>query len=433
MALTATLAACGGGSGSPQTSGAPATDGSSGAAESDAPLTGTVEIVWPGTSDSEKKLAEDFKAAMAEEGITVEYNFLSWSDMQQQLTVRIQGGNPPDLTALQDVTDWVRLNGLAPLDDLIAESDVDMTQFRPGSAEYSQVDGSQYSLPVTAQSFNLVVNEEMLNAAGFEIDDLQTWADLEEAAAAMTGDGKYGFAYPLGVPRFAFRGALTAGYSNDLNIGEIGSENEQQWRELLTHLENLAPSRPAADVAWGYPEMFQAFANGEVGIIPAGTFFTANAYSINPEIVDKARQIAYPAGPSGEISAPVSNMGYGIFAKAENPELAWKVIQALASDEWSVRTAAVANTPASTSVTLDDLRPAVTEVYPDAIEAHLGQLEDQMALIDTYGVPLKQIAGQPAMETEFQEVILQYLGGQIDQDTAFGYLDERLNAITDAS
>lgn len=402
-------------------------------AESGGATTGKVEVVWPGTSDPEMKLAEDFKAAMAEEGIEIEYNFLSWSDMQKQLTVRIQGGNPPDITALQDVTDMVRLGGLAPLNDRIEKSGIDEANFRPGSLEYSNIDGKQYSLPVIAQAFTLAVNEEMLNDAGYKIEDLKTWDDLEKAAAAMTGNGKYGFAYPLGVARFAFRGALTAGYSNDLNIGEIGPENEKQWRELLTHLKALKDARPAADVAWGYPEMFQAFANGEVGIIPAGTFFTANVYSLNPEIVGKTRQIAYPAGPSGTAQAPVSSMGYGIFAKSSNPELSWKVIEALTSDEWSVRTAAVVNTPASKTVTLDALKDEVAKVYPDATEGHLAQLEDQMKLIDESGTPLKQIPGQPAMETEFQEVILQFLDGKIDLDTAYGYLDERLGKIAESN
>lgn len=431
------LASC---SSTPSEPSSPTTAATTGSGESpgdeptEATPTGKVEIVWPGTSDPEKRLAEDFAAAMAEQDIEIEYNFLSWSDMLKQLAVRIQGKNPPGVTPLQDITDMVSLGGMLPLDDLIARDGIDLDKYLPGTLDYSTwTDGKLYDLPVTAQAFDLVVNEEMLNEAGYQIEDLETWADLEAAAAAMTKDGKYGFAYPLGVPRFAFRGALTAGYSNDLNIGSIQPEDEQKWKELLDHLAALEPYTPPAQSAWAYAEMFQAYSNGEVGIIPAGTFFTANVYAINPDIVGKSRQIAYPAGPSGTSQAPISNMGYGVFVDAEDPELAWYVVKQLAADEWIARIAAVVNTPAVTTVSMDDLRTAVEDVYPDAVEGHMQQLEDQITLIADHGVPLVAVKGQSAMEPEFQEVIINFLDGNVDRDTAYQQITERLGEIQAAN
>lgn len=412
----------------------PAGDATSAGPTEPAAPTGDLEIVWPGTSDPEKRLAEDFAAAMAEQGINIEYNFLSWSDMLKQLAVRIQGKNPPGVTPLQDITDMVSLGGMMPLDDLIARDGIDLSKYLPGTLDYSTwTDGKLYDLPVTAQAFDLVVNEEMLNAAGFQIEDLKTWDDLEAAAAAMTKDGKYGFAYPLGVPRFAFRGALTAGYSNDLNIGVINPADEQKWKELLDHFAALEPYTPPAQSAWAYAEMFQAYSNGEVGIIPAGTFFTANVYAINPEIVAKSRQIAYPAGPSGTSQAPISNMGYGVFVDTEDPELAWYVVKQLANDEWIARIAAVVNTPAVTTVSMEDLRSAVEDVYPDAVEGHMQQLQDQITLIADHGVPLVAVKGQSAMEPEFQEVMVSFLDGNVDRDTAYQQIQERLGEIQTAN
>lgn len=396
--------------------------------------TGDVEVVWPGTSDPEKRLAEDFAAAMAEKGINIEYNYLSWSDMLKQLSVRIQGKNPPGVTALQDITDMVSLGGLQPLDDLVARDGVDLSAYLPGTLEYSTwSDGKLYALPTSAQAFDLVVNEEMLNAAGYQVEDLKTWADMEAAAEAMTKDGKYGFAYPLGVPRFAFRGALTAGYSNDLNVGVIDPADQSKWEQLLDHIAALRQYSPAAEDAWDYAAMFQAYSNGEIGMIPAGTFFTANVYAINPDIIAKSRQIAYPAGPSGTSQAPVSNSGYGVFADAENQDVAWYVVQQLAQPEWIARIAAVVNTPALSTVTMDDLKPNVEEVYPDAVDGQMQQLADTIDLIAQHGTPLAKIKGQSAMEPEFQEVVLNYLHGSIDRDTAYQQITERLGEIQDAN
>ncbi|WP_156199599.1 ABC transporter substrate-binding protein [Actinotalea caeni] len=392
---------------------------------------GSLEIVWPGTSDPEIAVAEEFGAAMAEQGIEIEFNFLSWADMQQQLAVRIQANDVPDITMTQDVTDLVGLGALEPLEGYLEDSAVDTTLFSPGSLEYSTIDGKLYSLPYLAQAFTLIVNEPMLAEAGFAPEELRTWDDVVAAAAAMTDGDRYGFACPLGNPRFAFRVPLTMGYSNNLNLGDPDPAAEQRWLELLDHLVALQPYRPAADVAWDYPEMWQAFANGQVGMIVAGTYFSANVQPLNPEALETAVSMPYPAGPSGEALAPVSNAGYAIFSGSSNKELAWTVLQELASPEWTARLAAVVNTPARADVTIDDMADAVAEVYPDAVEGRLTQLENDMAVIQTSGTPLKQIVGQPEMEAEVQEVLLDLLDGSIERDEAYGLLIERLGAIAD--
>jgi multiple sugar transport system substrate-binding protein len=399
-------------------------------ASGDGKLTGSLEIVWPGTSDPEKQVAQDFAAEMAKQDIKIEYTFLSWRDMQQQLAVRVQANDPPDITMTQDVTDLVRLGALEPLGDYLADSGIDTKSFSPGSLEYSTIDGRLYALPYLAQAFTLIVNEKMLGDAGMKVADLKTWADVEKAAAAMTKDGKYGFAYPAGNPRFAFRVPLTIGYSNGVNIGAPDPADEAKWKELLDHMAKLTPSRPPADKAWDYPEMWQAYAKGEVGMIVAGTYFTANLYPLNPGIIGQSVQLAYPAGPSADKAlAPVSNAGYGIFAGSKNKELAWHVLKQLASDKWTARLAAVVNTPARSSVSLDALKPEVQQVYPDAVDGQMKQLENNIDLIKNNGTPLKQIPGQPEMEPELQEVMLQFLDGKVGRDEAYSLLQERLSAV----
>lgn len=134
-----------------------------------------LEFIWPGTSDPETAVANDLKTAMSEQGTTIEYNFLSWNDMQQQLSVRIQANDAPDLTMTQDVTDWVAMGALASLDERTAE--VDTSLFRPGTLEYSTVDGSLYALPYSAQSWTLVVNRELAEAAGIDPEGIATYED----------------------------------------------------------------------------------------------------------------------------------------------------------------------------------------------------------------------------------------------------------------
>lgn len=405
-------------------------DRAGGSSDGEGAPSGSLEFVWPGTSDPEMAVARDFAAAMAEEGIDIEYNFLSWGDMQQQLAVRIQADDPPDLSMTQDVTDFVRMGALLPLDERFADSDWTEDDFRPGTLEYSTLDGSLYSIPYSAQAWTLVVNEDLLADAGYSVEDLVTWDDMEEIAEAVTGDGVYGFAYPLQNPRFAFRVPATAGYSNDLNLGSTDPADEPQWIELLEHVERMAPYRPAADQAWAYPEMFRAYASGEVAMIAAGTFFTANVYELNPEVIERSVQIPYPHGPSAsEAQAPISNAGFAIFEGSENADLAWRVIEELMQPEWQARLTTVANSPALVEVTAEDLREYTEQYYPDAVEGHMRQAELQIDLIESAGVPLEKIPGQPAMEPEFQAVIVDFLDGRLSAQDAYARIVERFDAV----
>ncbi|NED98306.1 extracellular solute-binding protein [Phytoactinopolyspora alkaliphila] len=420
------LAACGSDDGDPDS----ASGGNANIEDADAEL----QFIWPGTSDPEMRVAEDFQADLNEDNpnLKLEYNFMSWGDMQDQLAIRIQAGNPPDLTMTQDVLDLVRMQGLEPLRDRLEGSDLEASEFRPGTLEYSTVDGELYAVPYLAQAFTLVVNEELLAEAGMAVEDLKTWADMEAAAEAMTTEDTYGFAYPMGNPRFAFRVPMTAAYSNDLLMNDTSPEAEQQWRELLDHFEAMRPYRPAADVTWDYADMFRAYANGEVGMIAAGTFFTPNVYELNPQIIDVSRQIAYPAGPSAEQSkAPVMNVGYGIFAGGQNPDLSWNVLERLVDDEWVARQASVVHVPARTTVGVDAIVEHLPDIYPEAIDGQTRQIEDMMALIDEGGVAYEPIPGQPEMEPEVQEIMRTFNDGSIDADEAYALLMERIGEVKD--
>lgn len=396
----------------------------------------TVEMIWPGTSDPEMQIAKDFaEEALKEDGITIDYNFMSWGDILSQMTVRIQGGNVPDATQTQDLDDLIRLGGLEGLDEKFENSDLDRDNFREGTLEYATTDGTLYSIPAVAQTWNLIINEDLLADAGWKPEQIQTWNDLETAAQDITEKtGVPGFGYALGASRFAYRLPLVAGYSNGMNIGEVTRDNEKQWREVLEHLKRLEPYRPNADVAWDSPDQFRAFANEEVAILQTGSFLTANVYEINPDIIDKTVQIPYPHGPSADVQrVPVTAIGFGLFKDAENKEDAWKVIERLTSDEWATRLAAVVNTPVSKTITQEDLRPWVEETYPDAVDAQLRQLKDQIEIIDEYGVPFEEIRGQSAMEPELQEVLVAYLADDISLDEAIDLIYNNIGEIAAAN
>gem|GEM_PF-394071 len=393
-----------------------------------------IQFVYPGTSESEKLFAETFKEDMKVKypNVNIELMYLSWQDMETKLAVMINSGKVPDITATQDVTNLVQMNGLESLNRYIEREGTTISKdsFLPGTLEYSMSGDDIYSIPGLANSFSLIVNEEMLNEVGMNIADLKTWEDVERAAALMTKDGKYGFGYPLSVARFAFRVPFTAGYSNDLLLSDTSGESKNKYIELLTHMKNLEQYQPKAHLTWGYPEMFRAYSNGEVGMIVAGTFFSANVYSINPDIIDVSRALAYPQGPSGSSAkAPVSNMGYAIFKDSKNKEVSWKLIEELVSAKYNALNAAIVNVSALKATKVDDVMVEAENIYPKAIDGHRSMLEDFQAMLDTSGVQMDKIVGQSEMETIVQEYIVKMLTEKSSVDDAYNSIKTGLDEI----
>lgn len=416
----------------PRTAASPGTQGSSidwSAVKAD------IRFVYPGTSEAEKELAEQFKTRMKEKypGVNIEYMYLSWTDMEKKLAVMINSQDVPDLAATQDITNLVQLGGLEDLTPYLAENgDLKKDDFLPGTLDYSSQDGKIYSVPNLANTFSLIVNEEMLNAAGMKLEELKTWADVEKAAALMTRDGKYGFGYPLGTARFAFRVPFTAAYSNDLLLSDTSDGSKQKYLELLGHFKTLEQYQPKAHLTWGYPEMWRAYSNGEVGMVAGGSYFTANVYSINPDIVKVSRSIAYPMGPSGTAAkAPVSSVGIGMFKGSKNKDVAWRLMEEWSSQEFNSTQAAVVNVTALKTTSLDEVVKKAEKIYPKAIEGHKRLLNDFNALISNSGVPMDKIQGQPEMEVVVQEAMAGMLTGKANPEQTYSQIRDGISKVKD--
>ncbi|MCU6709831.1 extracellular solute-binding protein [Paenibacillus sp. J5C_2022] len=436
LTIAMLMAGCAGGKGnSEKAEGTNETGGNAETGETDwTKAKADIRFVYPGTSEAEKELAEQFKSAMKEKypNVNIEYMYLSWSDMEKKLAVMINSGDYPDIAMTQDVTNLVQLGGLEDLTPYFERDGVQLKRedFLPGTLEYAQIDGKTYAIPNLANSFTLIVNEQMLGEAGMKPEDLKTWADVEKAAELMTKDGKYGFGYPLGVARFAFRVPFTAAYSNDLLLSDTSEASKSKYMETLEHFKKLEPYQPKAHVTWGYPEMFRAYSNGEVGMIAAGTYFTANVYSINPDIVEVSRAIAYPKGPSGtSAKAPVSNVGIAMFKGSENKEIAWKLMEEWSSQEFNSTAASVVNVTAIKSTSLDEIVKKAEKIYPKAIEGHKRILKDFNELLDVSGVPMDTIVGQSEMEVIVQEQLAKYLSGKSTTEEAYEAIKEGIDGV----
>ncbi|CAN7757022.1 ABC transporter substrate-binding protein [Paenibacillus sp. LjRoot56] len=395
-----------------------------------------IRFVYPGTSEAEKELADQFKTKMKEKypNVNIEYMFLSWQDMEKKLPIMLSSADYPDMTMTQDVTSLVQLDGLEDISPYLNKKGAALKKddFLPGTLEYASRGDKIYSVPNLANSFTLMVNEKMLNEAGMKVEELKTWESVEKAAQLMTKGDKYGFGYPMGVARFAFRVPFTAAYSNGLLLSDTSEASKKKYIETLDHFKKLEAFEPKAHFTWGYPEMWRSFSNGEVGMVAAGTYFSANVYSINPDIIKVTRAIPYPKGPSGDkAQAPVSSVGVGMFKGSKNKDVAWKLIEEWSSSEFNTSEAAVVNVTAMKTANLDEIVKKAEKVYPKAIDGHKRILQDFNQILVNNGVPMATIVGQPEIETLVQDNMTKLLTGKTSTEETYTAIRDGINKIKD--
>ncbi|GIP33639.1 ABC transporter substrate-binding protein [Paenibacillus sp. J2TS4] len=153
-----------------------------------------VEIdFWYGWTGPGGEAMEELIAEFNESQDKIKVKGLSQSDYQKQLTA-ITGGNPPDVASnySKDVASWGSRGAMTPLDDYIAESQVDMDDFIPTAMETSQYDGTTYAIPLAMHVYLLFYNKDIFAEAGLDgppetISELMEYADK---LTVMNDDGR---------------------------------------------------------------------------------------------------------------------------------------------------------------------------------------------------------------------------------------------------
>jgi len=395
----------------------------------------TLRVVFPGTSETEKQGAVRLKQLAESKlpGIKIEMMYIGWPDLEKKLSVMLPGGDIPDLVQQQEATTLVAMGALEPLDPYLARPDSPLKkeQFFEGVWNYSQYDGKMFTIPIRAISYGLIVREDLLSEAGMKLTDLKTWDDLKRAAKAMTKGNVYGYGYPLGLPRFAWReGPYIAGYSNNFDISDTSEATKPKYLEMLRLFKDLQPSMSPTTKVMGLREAFQAWGLGNIAMMPTGDFFVANLYPINPKILKVSRVVAFPKGPSAQKQwAPVANVGWAMFKGSKNKEEAWKALAFFTSLENLTEESAMLNTPARRDIDMAKLSAAAAKFYPDAVEDNRRIINDFVTNAHSIGVPMRKILRREEMEVAFQKIMIEMLDGKLTPEQAYDRIKAEIDKI----
>jgi len=402
--------------------------------KSETVIKGNLRFVYPGHTEIERKWSEELSKVVAERypDIKIEYLNIPWADVEKKVTIMIQSNDYPDIIQTKDITNYVAMKALEPLDDYFSRPDsgIKKENIIESSFGYSVFDNITYAVPQTIEVFGMCVNVEKLAETGMKLEDLKTWEDVVKASKALTRDGNFGYGLAGGTPRHLFRNALIAAYSNDLNLADTSEASKKKYLELLEYYYKLKDFIPQGAVNWKYPDMFRAYCNEQVGILAIGPYLSGNVYEINPNIIKKCRQIPYPKGPSAiDAKMPVSNVGFGIFSGSKNKEAAWKVIGIAMEDKFSAWQSAVSNIPAVKSVTQESIKEYAKIPYGDMVDYHMQLVEDYKQIANNQSQPMVKIPKQVQLEVAFQKPFIDMITGKINPQQAYDMIKQEFDKI----
>ena len=180
-------------------------------------------------------------------GVDLEVTVIPESDYSSKLNQMVAtGDNSIDIYIIweNDIKNFAEAGGIDALDDYLADSTIDTTDFIDAVATLSDGLGGTYGLPWCAATEVMFYNQDMFDEAGLEYPTNDwSYEEFKEAAKQLTKDGVYGCTLPNTQTWWAgIGGAGDQVYdpeSGEMVIGE-GAENFVLVRGIFSALSTLA-------------------------------------------------------------------------------------------------------------------------------------------------------------------------------------------------
>lgn len=332
-AIALTLTACGG----------DATDG-----DGNGPSTGgdvSLRMVESLTNPARTTLIRGLLDQFEEEnpGITVELISPPTEQADQQLQQMLQAESGVDVLEVRDLTvgpfsnnGWLYdmagdLDGWDGLDNLTEQA----RQFS------YDADGHSYFIPYGFYGLSLFYRVDLVEEAGFD-GPPSTWEELVTQAEAIQDptQNRYGYAFRGGANSAGQLMSILEAYNADnldlenaykVQSGETIFTTPESQEALDKYLELFQKGSPESSVAWGYPEMVQAFTNGSTAFLlqDPEVIATVNDSSLTEDQWNVAPNLL---GPTGKAAWPMATAGWGVTEFSENKEAAVTLVKWLSGE-----------------------------------------------------------------------------------------------------
>jgi multiple sugar transport system substrate-binding protein len=362
------------------------------------------------------------KYQAAHPDVKIEIQHAPWSGYFTRLDAQLAAGAGPDVFFITNVPSYASRGALAPLDDLIKQSNFPIDQYVPSSLLTHSYEGKLYSIPRDSAPSALYYNSDAFDAAGVAYPNADwKWADLRDAAIKLTtNEGgritRYGLA--LESNDWATWVQQNGGkvFDNPLKpttflLAEPAAVEAIQYIGDLINKDKVTPNFLEAEQAGGTAQLFSSGQAAMVITNPSrlGTF---------ADVPFKWAVANLPAGPTGIHSNRTGGAGFAINANSKNPEAAWDFLQYLAGPEGQsiFAGAKAAAVPAMTGN--ETVRAAFKAPFGDVFlrEADVGEQFPQFPRF----VDLSNLYIQPALDLVWN--------GESSAADALGGIKDKVNA-----
>ncbi|WP_116133952.1 sugar ABC transporter substrate-binding protein [Tropicimonas sp. IMCC34043] len=277
--------------------------GVSGAAKAD------TFTMWVRSDGSEfmPKLVEAFNA---KGGDQAELQIVPVNELVQKYAIAAAGGSAPDALSL-DLIYTPAFASSGQLKDIteLAKSLPYLDQLSPAHLSVGTFEGKIYGLPFSADASVLLWNKDLYRKAGLDPEKGPTnWAEIREAAAAVgaLGDNTYGFYFSGncgGCNIFTFTPLIWASggdiFADDGNKATLDTPEMHAAIDLYRGMVKDGVVPPGAQTDTG-ANFFAAFANGNIGVTPSGSFAIG---ALNNQYPDLDYGVTLLPGQDGGVSS----------------------------------------------------------------------------------------------------------------------------------
>ena len=336
----------------------------SGCAGSGASASGSKTVNWWTWDDKQAAAYQSCATAFekANPGVTVKISQYDVADYFTKLTAGFVAGNAPDAfqNSVQFFQAYASQHQLLPLDSDIAASKFDMSKFSVGVDAWKYSDGKQYGLPLDWAAAGTYYNATMLAKAGYTAQDVASlnWnpddgGTFGKMVAHLTVDDKgvrgdqpgfdkahvktYGFG---AIAAKDFIGQTT--WSSFVSTTGWRLGDKATWPTTFTYddprfVKTMDWVRSLTDK--GFAPKIGSFTTSDVDLLSSGKVamesggsWEASTFAKIPGV--KVGIAPTVLGPDGRTRAVLSNSnGNNIWAGTKNPDLAWKWVSYMGSEE----------------------------------------------------------------------------------------------------
>ena len=341
----------------------------------------------------------------------------------EKVAIMLAGGTDIDVFFLKDQSMFAReleKDNLLNLDDLIAENGYD-TSVYGGAIEQLTVDGNIWALPYRNDTWILVYNRDLFDAAGvpYPTNDM-TWTQYREVARQMTSGS--GNDQIWGTYLHTWSSIYRLPGQADLEEGDICTADYSGLRrafDLITSIQLVDHSAQdyATNRALGshYTGMFWS---GQVAMFYMGTWnLGQNVNAIREGNMDFDWGIAQVPQWEGKRDACLGLVtGASINANSDSPQQAFELLEYICGEPGAISLASHGTVPALMTDRVAEAFSAIPEL-PDNVGE--GLIVDRV--IPEW--PLNPLAGP--LSPVFDEVVSLMATGDISVDEAIQMLEDR--------